>query len=134
MTSEAEGPALGPESEEDAQVPPSDELPAKRPEALQNVKDARELKRTPAEQEPEPDLGNRTLSNLVRLRLFVTYFGHVADRQFSHNRAEARFAAHRKDSPRFYRFCVNFDIGVLVLALLFAFAIVGIAIFKTTLR
>lgn len=112
--------------------PPSREeaLPYVRPESQRPVTGPHER-----DGHDELDLGNKTLTTLVRLRLFIAFFCWLADKQYPASyRADRRVSTLRKNSPHLYWVCVTFDIAVLVLAVLFAFALVAITIFNTTLR
>jgi hypothetical protein len=105
-------------------VPPPAAPPALTPraQAMRNVKDAKELTGDVVSGDgPYGDLGGRTLSNLLKIHVFMSFFCWLADRQNpAGHRPETRVARLREDSPTFYWICVTLDmvVGVIAVAIL----------------
>ena len=77
-------------------------------------------------------VGERTLTHLMRLHPFLTFFCWVADRQFpASHRADTRVARLRERDRRFYWTCVTLDVVVTFLAVTILIAAAAWALYKT---
>lgn len=78
------------------------------------------------------DIGGRTLSNLIKARVFMALFCWLADRQFSPTlRADLRVSRLRAKDRRLYWLCVGLDLIVTLGAVVLLMWAATIALYKT---
>lgn len=129
--------AAGPASEEGTA-----EVPAERPPRVESSSVA--LRQVSEPQEvttstdvvgaggAQGDIGGRTLSNLIKARVFMAMFCWLADRQFSTAlRPDTRVARLRAKDTRLYWTCVVLDLIVTLGAVVLLMCAASIALYKT---
>jgi hypothetical protein len=114
-------------------VPPAPSPLAPRRQALENVKDPKELTgEVVGGDGASGDLGSRTLSNLLRFHPFISFFCWLAHHQYpASHRPETRVSRLREDSPKFYWVCVVLDVMVVLCAVVGLLAAAGAVLYKT---
>ena len=105
-----------------------------RAQALQYVKERREVTGDDVVggDGVSGDLGGRTLSNLLKVHPFTSFFCWLAHRQYpASHRPETRVARLRENSPRFYWVCVALDVLVGLVAVLILIVAAAAVLYKT---